>query len=210
MAKETFLKLPFEKRQRIEEAAIDEFADVGYDKATIDNIVNKADISKGSFYQYFTDKKDLFFYLIFYVIKVKKMEYMAPVLTNMEDHDFFTLFRKLFLAGIKFAIDNPKQDKIGVWFMQNTEHHIFKELLQNTSVSSANLYTSLLQKGIDHGDIREDIDLDYMSYILSNLMLSTMAYFFKINSNATFTDNHNEIMSTIDIMIETIKKGIAK
>ena len=59
MPKETFLNLPEEKRNRILDAAIQEFAANPYDVASISNIVRKVGIAKGSFYQYFEDKKDL-------------------------------------------------------------------------------------------------------------------------------------------------------
>ena len=60
MPKDTFYNLPDEKRALIEDVAMREFATCGYDKASISRIVDTCGISKGSFYQYFLDKKDLF------------------------------------------------------------------------------------------------------------------------------------------------------
>lgn len=59
MIKKTFYNLPEEKRQRITEAIVDEFANAEDDKVSINRIVQKANISRGSFYQYFDDKLDL-------------------------------------------------------------------------------------------------------------------------------------------------------
>ena len=59
MIKKTFYNLPDEKRQRVTEAIVDEFANVEDDKVSINRIVQKANISRGSFYQYFDDKLDL-------------------------------------------------------------------------------------------------------------------------------------------------------
>ena len=59
MIKKTFYNLPEEKRQRVTEAIVDEFANVEDDKVSINRIVQKANISRGSFYQYFDDKLDL-------------------------------------------------------------------------------------------------------------------------------------------------------
>ena len=47
MPKETFLNLPDQKRQMIEDAAIDEFAAWGYDNASITRIVEACQIAKG-------------------------------------------------------------------------------------------------------------------------------------------------------------------
>ena len=59
MIKKTFYNLPEEKRQRVTEAIVDEFANAEDDKVSINRIVQKANISRGSFYQYFDDKLDL-------------------------------------------------------------------------------------------------------------------------------------------------------
>lgn len=64
MCTETFLRLPEEKRGRFLEAAWGEFTRVKFADASINQIVRNAGIPRGSFYQYFTDKEDLFYYLL--------------------------------------------------------------------------------------------------------------------------------------------------
>ena len=59
MPKETFLKLPEEKKDKIIKAAKKEFARVPFEQTSIKNIVEDADIPRGSFYQYFESKEDL-------------------------------------------------------------------------------------------------------------------------------------------------------
>ena len=61
MATETFLRLPEEKRERFVESAWEEFLRVPFEEASINKIVLKARIPRGSFYQYFGDKKELFY-----------------------------------------------------------------------------------------------------------------------------------------------------
>lgn len=60
MPTKTFLRLPEEKRARLINAAWSEFTRVGYADTSINNIIKDAGISRGSFYQYFVDKGDLF------------------------------------------------------------------------------------------------------------------------------------------------------
>lgn len=59
MPKETFIKLPEEKKAKIIKAAKKEFARVSFEQTSIKNIVEDADIARGSFYQYFESKEDL-------------------------------------------------------------------------------------------------------------------------------------------------------
>lgn len=64
MCTETFRRLPAEKRGRFLEAAWGEFTRVKFADVSINQIVRHAGIPRGSFYQYFTDKEDLFTYLL--------------------------------------------------------------------------------------------------------------------------------------------------
>lgn len=64
MPSETFFRLPEDKRQRLMEAAWDEFTNVRFSDASINKIIRAAGIPRGSFYQYFTDKDDLFSFLV--------------------------------------------------------------------------------------------------------------------------------------------------
>lgn len=56
---ERFYRLPEAKRRNILEAAKKEFARVPFEKASINQIIRNADISRGSFYTYFEDKQDV-------------------------------------------------------------------------------------------------------------------------------------------------------
>ena len=64
MCTETFRRLPEEKRKRFLDAAWAEFNRVPIAEVSINQIVQKAGVPRGSFYQYFTDKDDLFWYLM--------------------------------------------------------------------------------------------------------------------------------------------------
>ena len=64
MYMETFLRLPEEKRTRFLEAAWEEFTRVSFAEASTNQIVRRAGVPRGSFYQYFRDKEDLFAYLM--------------------------------------------------------------------------------------------------------------------------------------------------
>ncbi len=72
MPKTTFFRLSPEKKNRIIDAAISEFSEHSYDNTSIHRIVAGAEISTGSFYQYFENKKDLYFYIL--SMYLKKLE----------------------------------------------------------------------------------------------------------------------------------------
>ncbi|MCM1038287.1 MAG: TetR/AcrR family transcriptional regulator [Roseburia sp.] len=64
MPTERFFNLPQEKQERVYQAAFDELTRVPYDELSINQIIRKADIPRGSFYQYFENKEDLLVYIM--------------------------------------------------------------------------------------------------------------------------------------------------
>lgn len=70
--KPTFYNLPEAKKWVLIQAVKHEFSRVPLHKASIENIVKEAGISRGSFYQYFEDKEDAFYFLVNQWVKEKK------------------------------------------------------------------------------------------------------------------------------------------
>ena len=61
-----FSKLEREKRSRLLEVAAQEFAQYGFEDASLNRILDRAQMSKGAAYYYFEDKVDLFFTVVQY------------------------------------------------------------------------------------------------------------------------------------------------
>jgi len=119
MCTETFLRLPEEKRNRFLDAAWEEFTHTSFEKASINKIVMKARVPRGSFYQYFTDKEDLFFYLLGSMMKYLMAEYNKILIA--ENGNIFqtqiqcfdkVLIRKetdpVFSRGMEILQQNPR------------------------------------------------------------------------------------------------------
>ena len=207
--KETFFNLPESKRRLVEKTAISEFTEYGYDKASITRIVNKCKIAKGSFYQYFNDKKDLYLYL-FNRIGEKKVKALAPVIQNRDQYDFFTFIRELFLEGIKFAAANPEFTLMGEWLYKNKNHPIYNELIKQGMENAQGMYTDFLKSAISKGEIRDNIDLKFISHAVSSLSVSTMEYYFqdRIGKKGGILNFDEGMMDTIDLLIDLLRYGI--
>lgn len=85
MCTETFLRLPEEKRRRFLDAAWEEFSNARFTDVSVNQIVRRAGIPRGSFYQYFTDKDNLFAYLLEEVRNHIKEEYRRVLKDNGGD-----------------------------------------------------------------------------------------------------------------------------
>ena len=211
MPKKTFKNLPEEKRQLIEDIAIREFGAFGYDKASINRIVDNCQIAKGSFYQYFENKKDLFLHLIARVNE-KKLEFSSPVFKKSQEYDFFTLIRELFISGLKFAANNPEITLMGNWLFKSKGHPLYNEVMGIGLQNAQDVYTGLLKLAISKNEIRDDIDLDFVSYIISSMNVSVMEYYFQEvkGGEPDIRKFDGGIIETVDLLLDFIKNGIGK
>ncbi|MBD5162200.1 MAG: TetR/AcrR family transcriptional regulator [Oscillibacter sp.] len=66
MPTSTFFNLPPPKRERLMRAAVEEFTQKPFNEVSINRIIQAAEIPRGSFYQYFEDKTDLFRFILAY------------------------------------------------------------------------------------------------------------------------------------------------
>lgn len=90
----TFFRLPPEKRETLLCCARQEFTRVPYPEASINQIIHAAHIPRGSFYMYFTDKADLFFYLMDTYIDA--LEQHLGRLLERSEGDLFAAFLGLY------------------------------------------------------------------------------------------------------------------
>ena len=85
MPSSRFFKLPDEKRSKILRAVHSELAEFPVDELSINRIIHDADISRGSFYQYFEDKDDLLEYVFSDFRQVMTREIKASIERNQGD-----------------------------------------------------------------------------------------------------------------------------
>lgn len=78
---EKFFELKKSKQDRFINAALQIFSENGYKKASTDEIVKKAEISKGLLFHYFGSKQGLYEFVYNYSVKYIRMEY-SRVLTG--------------------------------------------------------------------------------------------------------------------------------
>lgn len=77
--KNYFEKLNIQKKERILNAAIAEFACKTYEDASTNNIVTAAQIGKGMLFHYFDSKKNLYLYLYRYVREIMDEEIYSQI-----------------------------------------------------------------------------------------------------------------------------------
>jgi len=117
MPTDRFNRLSDEKKKKIREAAIKEFARVPFEKASINQIIRNADISRGSFYTYFSDKQDVVSFI--FEDSFAQMEEFCLKILTINGGDYFDMIRKLF----KYLTDKGREAKDMMKLVKNAWHY---------------------------------------------------------------------------------------
>lgn len=165
----TFLNLPEEKKNRILETAIHEFSEKGYGGASINTMVTRLGISKGSIFQYFNNKRSLFFYVFEYAVALVKRT-LVQVKEDTEDEEVFERIRKSLLAGVEFIQKHPHIYRLYVNLQMGNDTPFRSELNHKIRLFSAEYLSSLLRQGIERGEISNKISISQSVFLLDAVL----------------------------------------
>ncbi len=166
MPKDTFYNLPVEKRTKIIDAAIMEFSKVHYRKVTIDSIVDRAEISKGSFYQYFQNKDDLFKF-IFDQIGNQKKQTLEEIKRFAEALNFRDYLMKMLAEAESYE---TKLVELKDKFINECPQEVRKEVLKNEIPKSNRLLEDVLVYYVEKGELRKDLNIKITAYMITTCM----------------------------------------
>lgn len=169
MPSERFFKLSLNKQQRIIEASMDEFIASGMNDASINKIIKNANISRGSFYTYFTDKGDLFRF----IFSTLKNSSASIILDEIEEKngDIFAAARALVEKG---SVSDDKKDKMAILFDKLMSDFGIMAHISEIPREKAFSQFSVLYKEIYSrmNELKTSIE-DSKFYILADMMILT-------------------------------------
>lgn len=140
MPKQTFFNLPKGKKETLINAAMKEFSRVPLFEASVSNIIKVAGIPRGSFYQYFEDKEDVYFFLLdeyskrnneIFISTLKKqngdlintfIEFFPIILKSLQNIELRNFFRNSFL-NMNYKVENTlsqhvNEEKVNKHFLE--------------------------------------------------------------------------------------------
>lgn len=203
MPKQTFFNLPEEKRDTLIQAAKKEFSRVSLYEASIANIVKEADIPRGSFYQYFKDKDDLYFYLL---TKLGE-EQWKTLYTNLEEYngDLFKSVLKLYEA-ILIVTDNKSERNFYRNVFLNMNYRTEKTFNHNVDFHLFHEKFTTIQKLVNTKSLNivNDEDLFHMFQMTTTLMFQNIIL--KFAHNLT----NEQAFKNFTIQLRLMKRGFLK
>lgn len=199
MPKETFFNLEEGKRNKIIAAAKAEFTVNPLRKSRVSNIIKEADIPRGSFYQYFDDLDDLYYYVI--DDEFENVYKAGNRFTDVTD-DLFEFAQISFEYDYKGFIDDRRH-----MFMMNVFKSISsnEEYIVNFNKMRRDYIMTILNK-MDLSNIRftEEDDLIKMYRMIQEIKRTV------IHRSVIQNTRKEEVFEEFRWFLDIIKNGLVK
>jgi TetR/AcrR family transcriptional regulator len=199
MPKATFLNLNPQKRRRIFDAAVQEFAAKRFSEASINQIIKAAGIPRGSFYQYFEDKEDLYLYMMAEIGR-EKMALFSQMEALNPEADFFDTCLYSFRQIIAWSKARPDYGRIAMLMELDDSEFIFK--LRALTDAGLDKYREMLEHDKQRGRIKANTDINLVVDMYYALSISLFKEYQKTGSDEM-------LLRRMSGMFQILKEGIA-
>lgn len=202
-----FLQYDDARKNRILEAALTEFSEKGYKKASTNTIVKEAKVSKGLLFHYFISKKELYIYLYNFALETITSELYEGV--NFADRDVLNRVAASAVQKIESYRKHPM-------FVRLFENHVFVEdedILARTSEFSQKIALESYEKifsNIDYFFFNDRINIDNALEVIkwtvdriSNDWLTSHNYTYK-------PEAYGRLVEDINIYLELFRDSFYK
>lgn len=203
MPKQTFFHLSQDKQDTLIESSIKEFSRVALHEASIANIIKDAGIPRGSFYQYFENKEDLFYYLI---SELTQKNYERFIFTLKEKNgDIFSTYIDSFKMMIQNHTGQENKNLFRNIFLnmnyklENTlANHIYEENQKNQYLTMIHLIDT------NKLNIKEENELHHILKIMMAVTFHNLVQVFVKDLTA------EEALQNYIEQMELLKRGLNK
>lgn len=146
--------IPIDKRDRIVNAALEEFSRYGFSNTSTNNIVDNAAISKGLLYHYFGSKDRLYSVLKEFAVELAYRDVVDEI--NWNDSDIYRRITQYYKIKIKIAREYPYLFK----FVESLHYEMGERELEGyIATISPTLYKNLLTYNIDFTKFDDSLDI---------------------------------------------------
>ncbi|MGV8984063.1 TetR/AcrR family transcriptional regulator [Clostridium sp.] len=203
-----FLNLKPEKQEKILQAAIREFADKGYEKASTNEIVKEAGISKGILFHYFQNKKKLFLFVFDYCVEICMDEFFEKV--DEKERDIFEKLRQIASFKLDLLHKYPSLFKFLEKGVAEECSEVKSEIEQKTKKLTESNYSKVFNN-IDKSKFRDDVDvsraINIIMWTLEGFGTSELQ---KAKVSAAKQIDYEKVFHEMDIYIYIFKNSFYK
>ncbi|WP_454969809.1 TetR/AcrR family transcriptional regulator [Eubacterium sp.] len=167
--KEAFERATDERKEKILEVGIKEFASKGYEKANINIIAKKAGISIGLMYKYFSTKEDLFITCI-----QRGMSILDDAVDEIlqSDDKLIVKAEKLIRTTCQLSQRDANYVKLYNEITSERDSEKAMEFARAIESKTSRKYVKCITDALAKGDVRQDMDPRLFAFFLDNLLTS--------------------------------------
>lgn len=199
---ESFYSLPEGKQKNVRDAALKMFGESGYQKTSVKDISDTAEISKSMIFYYFGSKKDLYLYLVNYCSQV-----LTSTLANENNQLPEDYFERMKVATVR-QMSNLKNEPFILPFLMTmiseTNPEVSTELTKYRVLASS-FQNDYAFKDVDLSKFKDDVN----PKIVLKMMLWMAEGFSKnisFNSDVTFQKSVDEFTECLDLLRKNLYK----
>ncbi len=168
MPKPTFEKISPEKRERFLREAARLFAERGFAQTDMAELASRANVAKGSVYDYFDSKEDLYLH----VCRDGLERSRAAVYSGIDPSwDVYRQLRHIFGQGVKFADSHPEYVAMYINIASAGLEMFAAELSLEVEKFTADYLKGLISTGVKQGLVRKDVDVKLSAFIINSLYI---------------------------------------
>jgi TetR/AcrR family transcriptional regulator len=181
MPKDTFKQLAKEKKERVLRAAAGLFAERGYAGADMALVASRAGVAKGSLYNYFQSKEDLYLFVCSEGIARSR----RAVYNEIEPHwDIYCQVEHIFRRGAEFVLAHPEYIRLYLNVSSAGMEHFADQLTLEVEKHTADYLKSLIREAVQKGTIRSNVDVNMAAFLINSIyvvfMVSLISRHFQI------------------------------
>lgn len=162
----TWARVDPARRAAIIEAAEDEFGAHGFSRGSLNVIARRAGVAKGSLFQYFADKRDLYAFITD-IASQRVRGYMEDLIRRLDpDRPFFEFLTDLLDAWVAYYAEHPHERALhaAVSLEVDTEARTTVRSVSNRHY--LDVLRPLVRAAHSRGDLRADSDTDVLLSLL--------------------------------------------
>lgn len=167
--KDAFERASDERKEKILEVGIEEFASKGYENANINVIAKNSGISIGLMYKYFSTKEDLFITCV-----QRGMKILDDAIDEImrSDDKLLVKAEKLIRTTCQHSKKNANYIKLYNEITSDKGSDMVTLLAREIEGSTSKKYISSIAQAFAKGDVRQDLDPRMFAFFLDNLLTS--------------------------------------
>lgn len=182
------------RRRDILEAARSVFSEKGFQTATMDEIAERAELSKPTIYLYFDSKEDLYTSIAL-EDSYKVVERLKESLAS--DTGLIEKWRSVYLAFLEHCIENPEYVSISQHILapesrQRVSDHLLEEF-DNHTHELVGYVTQLVEESIEKGVARDDLPPRTIVLITWRLTIGLLELYFSGRAAEFGVDDYHKL-----------------